>query len=151
MCTWFFSPPCIGSFPIPDLAQNGLLLSLWTQAKKTSVPSALPIYSICLFPQVQSNMEFTMLAFVYTLKWCCFLKCDFSGRTSFIRKSQHLNVPIRTIIIGNQVGTIALTSTDVKTYLVYKGLWNKFAIRRYSSQAISCCWVKPAASSTQIE
>lgn len=48
------------------------LLSFWTQAKKTSVPPGLPIYSIWLFLYVRSNMEFTMLAFVYTLKLCLF-------------------------------------------------------------------------------
>lgn len=145
LCSQLFSPsiPLLGSFLSQTQLQNGLLLSLWTQAKKTSVPSALPIYSICLSPQVQSNMEFIMLAFEYTLKLCCFalffFKCHFSRVTGFKRKSQHLNAPIWTIITGNLVGTIALTSTDIKTHLLYRALWNKLAIRRYFSQAIACC------------
>lgn len=64
-----------------------------------------------LFPQVQSNMEFTLLAFVYSLHragffFFFFWKYDFSGVMIFIRKSQHSNVLIWAIRTGNRVGSI---------------------------------------------
>lgn len=115
-----FDPP--GIFPNSRLSYKmGFFFHSGTQAKKTSVPSALPIYSICLSPQVQSNMEFIMLAFEHTLKLLlCFVfpMSLFLGLQVLKRKSQHLNAPIWTIITGNLVGTIALTSTDIKTHLL---------------------------------
>lgn len=95
-CTWLSSPCVSGSIPPQTQLQKGVLLPLWTQAKKTSVPSAFPIYPICYFPKSRAiwnlhcwllYIPFIVLVFFFFLEIWLFWSYDFYKEVSALECS----------------------------------------------------------------